>query len=478
MNWVILSGLEALWVIWLSLWIIVQKRSPAATIAWILGLSLLPIIGIPIYLFLGPRRLRRKQLRHAGARRTVAGALEPSSVCEDLPKTGPSAVILNQLVQLAEKTSYEPPTRVEDLTVYDGGAATYAAIEEAIRNAKHHVHVEYYIWEPDETGRRLRDALVKVASEGVEVRVLIDAFGSPGADRSFWAALESAGGTVAYFNPAIGGPHLRPRLINFRNHRKIVVCDGRVGFTGGINVSNLHTSEHSGEKAWRDTHLRIVGAAVRGLQLLFLEDWHFATGRAPTEEKYCPVLTPKGEHLVQVLGSGPDEQNNPIHKVYFTTIASARERVLVTTPYFVPDEAILMALVTSALRGVDVRLLLPRPELNDLRIVAAAARSYYETLINAGVKIFEYQPAMLHAKTLVMDDDLSIIGTANIDNRSFKLNFEDACVVYGEDCASTLANMFRADCRKARAVELEDVTDAPLRRRIFDATARLFSPVL
>lgn len=473
----ILTALEAVWIFWLSIWIIIQRRTPAATIAWILGLSLLPVVGIPVYLFFGPRRLRRKQLRHHAARRTIAGAVVPPSLRGDL-RVEEDAEILAQLGHLAEKTSYEPPTRVKELDLYDTGAGCYDAIELEIRRATHHIHVEYYIWQPDHTGRRLRDALVKRASEGVIVRVLLDALGSSRATRAFWAPLESAGGKVAYFNPAIGGPRIRPRLINFRNHRKIVVCDGTVGFTGGINVSDVHTSEHNGERAWRDTHLRMKGAAVRGLQLLFLEDWHFATGGAPTGEEYCPTIPPRGDHLVQVLGSGPDEQNNPIHKVYFTTIASARDRVLITTPYFVPDEPINMALMTAALRGVDVRVLLPRPDLNDMRLVAVASRSYYEKLLEAGVRIYEYQPAMLHAKTLVMDDDLSIVGTANIDNRSFKLNFEDACVVYGKQCADTLADMFRRDCRKARAVELEEVVSAPLRRRVVDSTARLLSPLL
>lgn len=463
----------------MSFWIILQKRSPAATIAWILVLAFLPVVGIPVYVFLGPRRLRRKQLRHLDARATVSQAVAPDAQAKlPVSPTALAGVELNQLVHLAEQTALDAPTRAEEAVVYDGGADTYGALETAFEAATHHIHLEYYIWEPDRTGTRLRDALVKRAAAGVEVRVLIDAIGSARAGDAFWAPLVNAGGEVARFNPAIGGRSWRPRLVNFRTHRKIVVCDGVVGFTGGINVSDVHSTETHGERAWRDTHLKIRGAAVRGLQLLFLEDWHFATGGAPTTDSHCPNVLPKGDYLVQVLGSGPDEQLNPIHKVYFASIAAARNRVLLTTPYFVPDEAINLALITAGLRGVDVRILVPKPQLNDLKLVAAASRSYYERLIRAGVSIYEYLPTMLHAKTLVMDDQVSMIGTANMDNRSFKLNFEDSCLVYGAEVAGRLAGLFEEDCKHARRVSLADATQLPLPTRILDSSARLLSPLL
>ncbi len=232
-----------------------------------------------------------------------------------------------------------------------------------------------------------------------------------------------------------------------------------------------------GDEAWRDTHLRIEGLPVVSLQTVFLEDWQFATGSAPTGEAYFPAEdAPASGPWVQIVASGPDRDLYTIHKFYFSAIAGARERVLATPAYFVPAEPIYTALVTAALRGVEVRLLVPKR--GDSRLVTAAARSYYDDLVRAGVSVYEHGPPMLHAKTLVVDRDIAVIGSANMDNRSFRLNFEIMAAVYDQTTASHLAALFDDDLRKARKYSLREARKGPLWQRMTESTARLLSPLL
>jgi len=356
------------------------------------------------------------------------------------------------------------------------GDEKYDALRRAIEAAQAHVHLEYYIWEPDEVGAALRDALVARAQEGVEVRVLVDGFGSSKAASRFWAPLKDAGGQVRRFNE-LSLARWRPRMANFRTHRKIAVVDGVVGFTGGMNVSKVHSRAHVGDAAWRDTHVEVRGPVVRGLQLVFFEDWHYAGGDAPRVDEYLADVPATAEqpHVMQVVSSGPDEGLDAIHKVFFVGIAAAERRVQLTSPYFVPDETVVNALSAAALRGTEVTVLVPAA--GDQPLVAAAARSYYPELLESGVRIFEYGEPMLHAKSLVVDD-LALVGTANADNRSFRLNFEVAVAVYSASVAEQLADAFAADLRNAREVTLKQVRRWSLRRRLASSTARLFSPVL
>jgi cardiolipin synthase len=288
--------------------------------------------------------------------------------------------------------------------------------------------------------------------------------------------MRDAGVEVAWFNP-ISLARFRPDLLNFRTHRKIVICDGHVGFTGGINVSDDDSFQVKGKDAWRDTHLRIEGPPVGWLQVVFLEDWHFATGSAPRHAAYFPDRREACDGpWVQIIASGPDHDLYAIHKFYFTAIAGARQRVLITTPYFVPDESILTALVTAALRGVEVKLLVSTS--GSPRLAFAAARSYFEDLVRAGVRIYQYGPAMLHGKTLVVDRDVAVVGTANVDNRSFRLNFEVMAAIYDEPAATLLAEQFEADLGHAKEYRVRDAKRTPLLQRMTEAAARLFSPLL
>ncbi len=467
-------SIELAWVAGVVLWLLHDRRSPAATLAWILVLALLPGVGVPVYLFLGPRRLerrtRRKALAHALAEPTRR-ALESAQA-----RVAPE---LAGLMRLAGSLEAPPPMSARAVELLAGGDEAFDAIEAAVRGARHHVHLEYYIFRPDGAGTRLRDALAERARAGVEVLLLVDAAGSASLSDRFLAPLLEAGGQVARFNRAVGRLG-SPRFFNFRTHRKILVVDGDVGFTGGVNVSDDQSRRARGAAAWRDTHLRLEGRAVHGLQLTFLEDWTYAIpGRlGPVAASRLAHWFPEGEpgpETVQILSSGPDQAVPSIEPFLLAALGVARWRAWLTTPYFVPDEPLQAALATAARRGVDVRVVLPRR--TDSRLVDAAARTYLDALADAGVKFSLYGPPMIHAKTAVFDDDLAVVGTANLDARSLKLNFEVAAAVYGGPLPARLAELFEEDLAVAKPLKARE-RSAPWPRRLAGSAARLLASQL
>jgi len=473
----VLSLAWLLWLILVSLGLILERRSPTATLGWLLALLFLPYVGVGIYLVFGPRRLRRRRLRYGRARtrliESAHGRLRGHG--QPLPPGFPDGRLERQLATLLQKTDQGPPVAALDLRLLETGDECFEAIERAIAAASHHVHLEYYIWQPDGIGTRLRDLLVEKARAGVQVRLLLDAIGSNAVNRAFLQPLRDAGGATAWFNP-LRLPRLGPNHVNFRTHRKIVVLDGRTGFIGGINISDSHSSFSESEEAWRDTHLRIDGEPVHRLQFIFLEDWYFATEQAPFEPEFFPPFAERsGGPWLQMVESGPDSNRYAIAKFFFAAIAGAREQVLLTTPYFVPDEPLNAALASAALRGVQVRVLVPKQ--SDSRLVTAAARTYYDELVSAGIRIDEYGPPMLHAKVLVIDGRIAAVGSANFDNRSMTLNFEIMAAIYDSGVAKALTRTFEADLQLARRY-VKPGRRAPIRQRLFEATARLLSPLL
>jgi len=465
----IITGVLAVWAFAIAIVIILQRRSAAATLAWIMALVFLPVVGLVVYRLIGPLRLERKKLRRSANRRVIGEALAALAA---LDEDGAEHV---QLARLGIGLGEASPLRAEEVEVFLDGASAYDAILAAVGAAHHHVHLEYYIWEPDTIGTRLRDLLIERARAGVKVRMVVDGTGSSNLSRQFIAPLRAAGVEVAWFNP-VRLRSLRLRRPDFRTHRKIVVCDGRVGFTGGMNIADAHSAKLS-SAYWRDTHLRLTGAAVWALQRLFIEDWNFAAeARCPIDTATFPIPSRDGGHLVQILGSGPDSDAYAIHKTVFTAVNQASERVWLTTPYFVPDEPLLAALVTAGLRDVDVRLIVPKR--GDSRLVDLAARSYFPELLAAGVRVYEYETRFIHAKTAVCDGDIAVIGTANLDNRSFRLNFEVAAVVFGEPVNRRLADAFTDDLRECRELTRADLAKQRFRTRLGQAAARLISPLL
>ncbi len=293
----LLSLAWLLWIVLLGVGLILERRSPAATLAWLLALLFMPYFGFLVYLLIGPRRLYRRRLRYGRARARLIQSTHPLRHAHPAALGFPNTGLERQLATLLERTGQGAPTAARAATLLESGDACYAALETAIAAASHHVHLEYYLWRPDRIGTRLRDQLIAKAETGVQVRLLLDAIGSDRISQRFLQPLRAAGSETAWFNP-LSLRRLRPNYINFRTHRKIVVCDGRMGFTGGVNISDQHSSQSSGADAWRDTHLQIEGEPVHRLQFIFLEDWYFATNHAPFEPSFFPPLPGIGDRFV------------------------------------------------------------------------------------------------------------------------------------------------------------------------------------
>ena len=450
------------YLVWLGGWIVLQKREPAATLSWLISLAALPLLGFVIYYFLGPQRIHRqrvRRLRTRAALHSLPDGLTPN----------PEVV---ELASIAQATSGLPPTTATRVQLLVDGAAKYEALLKAVALAQNSIHVEYYIYEPDHSGRALLQALTERASAGVKVRLLLDAVGSGSVTARFLKPLVDAGGEVEWFHPMrLRGLFKRPWL-NLRTHRKIVVIDDAVAFTGGMNISD-EQDERRGDKAYRDLHLRLEGDVVRELQLVFIEDWAYSSGQPPLP---VPKQTaPDGPIPAQVVVSGPDSPWEAIHRLKVGAIHGARSRVWLVTPYFVPGEAARMALTSAAFGGLDVRLLVPK--MSDSRLVTLAARSYFDELLGAGVKIYEYGPRLLHTKALLCDDELAFIGSANFDHRSFRLNFEVSVMLLDATVAGELAALIEHEC--GRCTRVRDDRARPLwTARLPEALARLVSPLL
>lgn len=466
------------YLIVLGVWIVLQKREPVATLSWILALAVLPYFGFAIYHLFGPQRIVRQRLRRMRSR--VAEANDD----RELAGTDAQAET-SELMRVATKTTGLGPSRARTVELLIDGHAKYTRLLADIAQARQHVHVEYYIFTPDRTGAALRDALIACARRGVRVRLLLDAIGSAKAPQRFFADLAAAGGEIVWFHPTHFLRFWYRPWMNLRTHRKIVVIDHRIGYTGGINITD-EEDETLRTDAYRDLHVRIEGDAVRALQQVFVEDWVYASGRRDVLSDLARSRSADGgvaaasldaaEGIAaHVLTSGPDSPWETIHRLHVGAIHAAKRRVWLVTPYFVPGEAAMMALTSAALGGVDVRLLVPKR--SDSLLVTLAARSYYDDLLAAGVKVYEYGPRMLHTKALLIDDDIALIGSANFDHRSFRLNFEVTMLFADAGVAERLARLIEGEF--ANAPRVRDDRQRPLLRcRLPEALARLLSPLL
>jgi cardiolipin synthase len=502
-SWGLLLGVaQVVWVVLIAGFIVLERRSPTATLAWIAVVASLPLIGVAVYLLIGSRHLQRKRLRLDLARDRIRRLLR-----EWKEARAKVLSLQGQLMRAGAQLGHLPPEEAREARLFLNGDDCYDALVAAIAGARHHVHLEYYIFKDDQSGTRVIDALIERARAGTEVRLLVDAV-AEGLRHAAVRAMRDAGVDVRFFN-RVRLFRRWWRLVNFRTHRKIVVVDGWIGFTGGMNVADDQSVRAKGQAAWRDTHVRIVGPAVHGLQATFMENWVFATdddmgcSRRERFARFFPP-TPAGEELgevislaqhdpttapvgapqeppapsqlvAQILSSGPDHDVYAIEAFYFAAITSAKERLWLTTPYFVPSEAILAAIASAAHRGVDVRLLLPHA--TDSLWVDAASRTFHDELLAAGAQIYLYESPMLHAKTAVIDDALAIVGTANLDNRSFRLNFEVVAAFYGGACVGELASAFETDLTHAKRQDRREAK-SPFLPRLVASAARLLAPQL
>lgn len=450
-----------------------RRRNSSATLAWIMAICMLPYVGAGLYLVFGINRVERRVALRQASRARLGELLPLPSLRVVLPNEVETPLEA-RLIRLTQRLTGYPATSGNSVEIIDDTNRTLGLIEQAIASAQHTIHLEYYIWQPDRTGNRLRELLRERARAGVQVRCLYDGLGSLWLGRRFLNSLREAGIEVAAASP---GPSLRDRWsINLRNHRKIIVVDDRVAFTGGMNIGDEYIGRNPHLGYWRDTHLRITGPAVAQLRQIFCEDWFFATGGVLPPAPVPRAAEPAGELIAQTIPGGPDGVADVFHAVFFSAINDAREQITLATSYFIPTPALETALATAALRGVRVRLLLPG--ILDHQWMVTAQRAWYRSLLKSGVEIWEYHRGVLHAKTLTVDGAWSCVGSTNFDPRSLWLNFEAGLALLGPRPARDLLEQFELDLRHARRVELDQFERRGWWPRLGEQVLRLFAPVL
>ena len=483
-NWILIAELLYLLVlISVCIRIIYDTDSTAKTLAYLLLAIFLPLFGIFFYFSFGIN-YRKRELY---SKKIITDDQLWNQIKENI-----SLYSVQTYYNIAEadrpnkhlakylSNEMSPLTAGNTARLLINGEEKFPAVLQALEEATDHIHMEYYIYENDKIGKTIEEILIRKAKQGVSVRFIYDDFGSRGIRKNIAIRLRNAGiETYPFYKISF----LRMvNHLNYRNHRKIIVVDGKKAFVGGINVSDKYINEPtlSNKLFWRDTHLMLEGPGAYYLQYLFISDWNFCSGKTLENiHHYFPNENrdnPPGDKIIQIAASGPDSVNPTILYSLLSVVHQAQGEILITTPYFIPDQSLMDALTVAALGGVSVKLLVP--EKSDSKLVALAASSYYADLLAAGVKIFSYQDGFVHAKTLVVDKKLAMIGTANMDVRSFDLNFEVNAIVYDDELATSLAKAFDEDTKDAILLDKEVWSNRSITKKFLEKIARLVSPLL
>lgn len=464
----ILFVLYAVTILGLVLVIITENRNPLKAIPWVIVLLFIPAVGLIFYFFFGQDNRKQRVISRRTYKRIKLRPLQGSykkDICLVPEKYSP-------LVTLLESSNQAALLAGTDIKIYTTGEEKFHDFLEDIRNAKHHIHIQYYIFSDDEIGTKIKDALIVKAKEGVKVRVLYDDVGSWEVKNRFYNDMKKGGVEVYPFLKVVF-PILTSK-VNYRNHRKIVVIDGSIGFMGGMNIADRYIN---GIKwgVWRDTHFRFTGKGVHGLQSVFLIDWYVVTKHLIDTPVYYPKTPVYTNNLMQIVTSGPVEIWRTLLQATIYAIANAKKYIYIQTPYFLPTEGLNQALQTAGLAGVDVRLMLPNK--SDTHLVNMASHSFLDEMEKSGVKVYLYKPGFLHAKLIVIDDDLTIIGSANMDFRSFEHNFEVNAFAYEQEFALKMKEVFFEDMKESELLIPSVWLKRPLKQRLTESFMRLFSPL-
>lgn len=462
--------------------IIYDTRSPSKSLAYILSVIFIPILGILFYFTFGvnyrkrsiySKKLLADEEKFKDFNKVIISHDDDNNITLNTDVINSEDI----LIKLLANDNSSPLTIGNEVKILVNGEEKFPELIEAIKLAKHHIHLEYYIYEDSIIGNTLKNILINKAKEGVKIRLIYDDFGSKSIRKKIVKELR-AGGVEAY-------PFNRIRLlffanrINYRNHRKIIVIDGKTGFTGGINISDryINNAQDNSKKFWRDTHIRIDGPGVMMLQHIFLCDWNFCSNqqiKAQLELFNAPSSN-NSNVKIQIASSGPDSPNSTIMLSLLKAITMAKKEILITTPYFIPGGSIIDGLKLAALGGVSVKLIVPG--ISDSKIVNAAAYTYYGELMRSGVEIYRYYKGFIHAKTMIIDESFSIIGTANMNHRSFNLDFEVNANIYDAEVSKKLRHLFYEDLKYSKKISLMQWIERPFRVKLAERIARLFSPM-
>ncbi|MBQ2131047.1 MAG: cardiolipin synthase [Prevotella sp.] len=452
--------------------VVMDNRQPVKTLLWIFVLLFMPVIGIILYFFFGMDTRKEKMISQRSIDRLTKRSMMEYIEQKDLHVADSHKV----LVRLFSEQNWAFPYKDNEVDIFTDGYAFFPELLAEIAKAKDHIHLDTYIFEDDPLGRLVADALIAKAKEGVEVRVIYDDVGCWKVKNSFFERMREAGIDVHAFMP-VRFP-MFTRKVNYRNHRKICIIDGLVGFIGGMNIAMRYV-KGTAKQPWRDTHLRIRGASVYGLQRAFLIDWYFVDRTLITKHKYYPPYDANISNncVAQVVTSSPISEWPDIMQGYVRILLEAKRYVYIETPYFLPTEPVLFAMRTAALAGVDVRLMIPFQ--SDAKITEWATRSYFVETIKAGVKIYLYKAAFNHSKLLISDDSLSTCGSTNVDFRSFENNFESNIFFYHQGIALRLKKVFLDD--QSHCILLNSTVNLEHRhflKRFTESVIRLISPML
>ena len=450
--------------------IIFENRNPVKTIAWCMVLTFMPVIGLLLYILFGMDNRHRRQIKDEDLSR-LKGITEITQSDDILSEMPVPQKPLADMLRKMNKSFLLSGNDVEIITDFQTMSDRLIA---DIEGARHHINMLFFKFEDDAAGRRIADALIRKSEEGVQVRLIYDDAGNLMVPRRFYRKLRKHGiqvrGFIRIFLPILS------RDYNSRNHRKVVVIDGRVGYMGGMNIAQRY-AEGLKWGIWRDTHMRITGPAVSELQTSFLTDWKFTKGDEPDIDSMYPYNPPSGNTLMQIVTGGPMDKWNVMMQAYMTAIASARHHAYLQSPYFIPPESIMKTLQNAALSGVDVRVMIPYR--SDKGVLPPwASRSYFKEALNAGIRIYLYRKGYMHAKTMTIDDSLVTIGSTNIDFRGFEQDFEINAFMYDESMARQQRDIFLEDLKDAELIDPLEWDKRPFIDKAKESVARVFSPVL
>jgi cardiolipin synthase len=477
----ILTASLALYALVTGIFLVSEKRRPQETLAWMLAFFFAPGIGILVYFLFGRNRKafsKESKLLRQDLEASALPVLSPilSRQDEVITRLEGESASRRKLMMLVRRNSHSALTRRNSVKIKQDAAEFYASLIEDMEAARHSIHLQYFIWGADPFTERLKEILAAKARAGIEVRLLYDPVGSLGhLTHAYVRDMRAAGVRMAPTSPLY-----RLHTISYRNHRKITVIDGAIGYTGGMNIGQEHLDGGKGFASWRDTQLRIVGEGAAVLQAVFMVDWYNAVRENLFSDAYYPTdpAPPRdGEVPVQILTSGPDSQWAAIRQLYAFMIASAQRHVFLQSPYFIPDATIAEALRAAALAGIDVRVMLSaRPSGN--RLPNWAGNTYIADIADAGVRVFLYEKGYLHAKTITIDSETCSIGSANLDIRSFSINYELNAVLYSEKLARELEEDFKQDLGHCTEFDAAAYRKCSAAVRLRDSVARLLSPLL
>ncbi|MGL5648480.1 MAG: cardiolipin synthase [Clostridium sp.] len=455
--------------------IFIERKNPTTTWAWLLIFIILPGIGFIIYVLLGQNFSRQKLFREKSIIDEYKKKVLETQKFDrlDLKKYNCENA---DLMKMNFNNCGSRYTSRNEVKVFDRGEDKFKSLLEDIKNAKKYINIQYYIFKKDSIGSEIIEALEKKLEEGVEVRLLVDAMGSRGMTKKKLKRFLELGGEFAVFFPGIL-PHINTR-VNYRNHRKIVVIDGEYGYVGGFNVGDEYLGRDKKIGNWRDTHIRIRGNAVIDLNERFVLDWCYASNKEITElDKFIyEGDLNSGDVGIQIVTSGPDHNEEYIKNAYVKMITNAKRNIFLTTPYFIPDDTMIESLRIAALSGVEVKIIIPGEP--DHKFMAWAASSYIGELLEAGVRVFYYENGFVHAKVLVVDEMVSSIGTANMDIRSFRLNFEVNSFIYDEEISSKVVKSFERDLTESREISVKEYNERSITLKVLESITRLLSPIL